>query len=659
MGSATGDGGSPTASASKKDVNKPLKVAMEAMTRGFEKYSELEMPATNKECHHNVAAWCNVSHQVEAGKGYWCQCLPNGNDLTRIMPEEPVNGLEENVNFAALERYKWIIARVRSYGMKAMRVHPDKNMSNEKAAEAFKKLQNAYEVLLDSLKRKAYDDKKGRLELFSMESVVSLPLGLHNQRLKVTTPFWRIKANSFAKGVATFISWYIPRNQNPKQDGARTAKIFIKQKMEMDGLSNLHNPSFLDYCRRLLPLHMFAQIARYMMPLTGIFGMRCPANSHMPSFHVNTSITSKHNTSKGSSSGQRSVQAGEFDNYSSGTSNESPSARPEMVQRVAEVAVAVATKGRKRGRSNGESYIFLHPHPPQVLPEEKGLKFVELYAGMGKNGFKPASQFVYCCDITVQLAAYLSDVKRLDELASKAKPDEAIGPFPEAILLKEKKAQEDGRVLPEFADAEEEKLFEFLNLELQSELKVERLRHYEVVYLIHEKHEEEVGSVNEKVQDFVREKKGRIWRFNDWGMRRLAYKIQKAKNAHYILMNFELEARWINDFKNMLDKDERVIRHLVIKRDEAITEDCPPPPEFQTLQGGMDNHDEEDGVDYDDDDDEAYDEDWEAEAEAVYDDEAEGSVISLHGYKEDDDGNNEVRHSKFASSSNTRKKADT
>lgn len=29
-----------------------------------------------------------------------------------------------------------------------MLVHPDKNMGNEKAAEAFKKLQNAYEVIL-------------------------------------------------------------------------------------------------------------------------------------------------------------------------------------------------------------------------------------------------------------------------------------------------------------------------------------------------------------------------------------------------------------------------------------------------------------------------------------------------------------------------------
>ncbi|KAK9098084.1 hypothetical protein Syun_025129 [Stephania yunnanensis] len=56
-------------------------------------------------------------------------------------------------------------------------------------------------------------------------------------------------------------------------------------------------------------------------------------------------------------------------------------------------------------------------------------------------------------------------------------------------------------------------------------------------------------------------------------------------------MNFEMEAKWINDFKSLLDKDEKVIRRLVIKRDEAITEDCPP-VEFHTLRANSSTDDE-------------------------------------------------------------------
>ncbi|KAL3812251.1 hypothetical protein ACJIZ3_013519 [Penstemon smallii] len=145
--------------------------------------------------------------------------------------------------------------------------------------------------------------------------------------------------------------------------------------------------------------------------------------------------------------------------------------------------------------------------------------------------------------------------KKDDNHSFVSRPDEATGPFPEA-----KKVEEDGRLMPEFADVEERELFEALNLQLESDMGVDQMRHYEVVYLIHENFKEEVEKVNTKVQEFLKEKKGKIWRFSDWGMRRLAYKIQKAKNAHYILMNFELEAKWINEFKNILDKDERIIQ---------------------------------------------------------------------------------------------------
>lgn len=65
VGSAAGDGGSQQASYFQKetDKGKPLKIAMEAMIRGFKKYvGEEEEVVPSDECHHNVAAWHNVPH---------------------------------------------------------------------------------------------------------------------------------------------------------------------------------------------------------------------------------------------------------------------------------------------------------------------------------------------------------------------------------------------------------------------------------------------------------------------------------------------------------------------------------------------------------------------------------------------------------------------
>lgn len=143
--------------------------------------------------------------------------------------------------------------------------------------------------------------------------------------------------------------------------------------------------------------------------------------------------------------------------------------------------------------------------------------------------------------------------------------------------------------------------------------------------------------------DFLREKKGKVWRFEDWGLRRLAYKIKKATRAHYILMNFELDAKWINDFKAMLDRDEMVIRHLVMKQDKAITKVEPPPPEFHTLRSGMDDYDEEmdneieleyeDGEEYEDEDDEGWDDE---EGEDIKDyGEDDNGIIFINADEED------------------------
>ncbi|XP_015900115.3 beta-glucosidase-like SFR2, chloroplastic [Ziziphus jujuba] len=140
IGSASGDGGSQQASSAgkytqKKTKMKPLKISMEAMIRGFKKYIEEgeEESVPNEECHHKVAAWHNVPHpeerlrfwsdpdtELKLAKDTGISVFRMGIDWSRIMPKEPVNNLKESINYAALERYKWIIHRIRSYGMKVM-----------------------------------------------------------------------------------------------------------------------------------------------------------------------------------------------------------------------------------------------------------------------------------------------------------------------------------------------------------------------------------------------------------------------------------------------------------------------------------------------------------------------------------------------------------
>ncbi|XWS14248.1 hypothetical protein CRYUN_Cryun36dG0106400 [Craigia yunnanensis] len=139
---AAADGSSHQAPLTGKESNKkkkPLKVSMEAMIRGLQKFVEDEVegegkvPASKEECHHNVAAWHNVPHpeerlrfwsdpdtELKLAKDTGISIFRMGIDWTRIMPQEPVNGIKDAVNYAALERYKWIISRVRSYGMKVM-----------------------------------------------------------------------------------------------------------------------------------------------------------------------------------------------------------------------------------------------------------------------------------------------------------------------------------------------------------------------------------------------------------------------------------------------------------------------------------------------------------------------------------------------------------
>jgi small subunit ribosomal protein S6 len=65
---------------------------------------------------------------------------------------------------------------------------------------------------------------------------------------------------------------------------------------------------------------------------------------------------------------------------------------------------------------------------------------------------------------------------------------------------------------------------------------------------------------------------GKIHRLEDWGRRQLAYPINKIYKAHYVLMNIECDQSVRDELESAFRFNDAVIRNLIMKRDEAITE---------------------------------------------------------------------------------------
>jgi len=98
------------------------------------------------------------------------------------------------------------------------------------------------------------------------------------------------------------------------------------------------------------------------------------------------------------------------------------------------------------------------------------------------------------------------------------------------------------------------------------------MRHYEVVFLVHPDQSEQVPAMIERYRSGIESKGGKIHRLEDWGRRQLAYPINKVHKAHYVLMNIECDQEALDELESAFRFNDAVIRNLIIKRDEAITE---------------------------------------------------------------------------------------
>lgn len=91
-------------------------------------------------------------------------------------------------------------------------------------------------------------------------------------------------------------------------------------------------------------------------------------------------------------------------------------------------------------------------------------------------------------------------------------------------------------------------------------------RKYEVLLLLDSKLEKE--DIDKTIADVEAKLGGNIVKKEEWGLKDLAYEINKAKKAYYVLYYIETTSEAIASLKDMIAIDKRIVRPMILRHEK-------------------------------------------------------------------------------------------
>jgi small subunit ribosomal protein S6 len=94
------------------------------------------------------------------------------------------------------------------------------------------------------------------------------------------------------------------------------------------------------------------------------------------------------------------------------------------------------------------------------------------------------------------------------------------------------------------------------------------VRSYELVFIVNpELDEDDLTAVRERVEGLIERSSGKVTKVEPWGLRRLAYPLQKQGEGQYVLMQLDIEAQGVAELERDLGLVEPILRHLIVRVD--------------------------------------------------------------------------------------------
>ena len=104
------------------------------------------------------------------------------------------------------------------------------------------------------------------------------------------------------------------------------------------------------------------------------------------------------------------------------------------------------------------------------------------------------------------------------------------------------------------------------------------MRTYETIFIAHpDLVEEEVKALIDKMKGIIENLNGQLIKVEEWGRRKLAYKLKKLTKGYYILIRFLGNGQVLAEIERNLRLSDSVLKYQSVRLDEKA------PEETQTL----------------------------------------------------------------------------
>lgn len=95
------------------------------------------------------------------------------------------------------------------------------------------------------------------------------------------------------------------------------------------------------------------------------------------------------------------------------------------------------------------------------------------------------------------------------------------------------------------------------------------LNKYESIYIINPNVDAEgIKGLVEKFNALIESEGGKVTETNEWGMKKLAYPINKLTQGYYVLVNFEAKPEFIAELERIYKITDGVIKYITVNKEE-------------------------------------------------------------------------------------------